>query len=89
MPPAMSKDQSQTSAVSKRKKPPACDYCKARRVICHPQPDGKPCPRCVEKEVVLVSLPSHLVAALALIDLQMYNNTDCATQASEETCGEY
>ncbi|KAJ7848014.1 hypothetical protein B0H14DRAFT_2583237 [Mycena olivaceomarginata] len=22
---------------------------RARRVLCHPQPDGKPCPRCVEK----------------------------------------
>ncbi|KAJ7480651.1 hypothetical protein FB451DRAFT_152126 [Mycena latifolia] len=32
------------------KKPPACDPCKARRVLCHPQPNGAPCPRCVEKE---------------------------------------
>ncbi|KAI5895866.1 uncharacterized protein SCHCODRAFT_02573899 [Schizophyllum commune H4-8] len=58
MPPAMSKDPTQTSAVTKRKKPPACDYCKARRVICHPQPDGKPCPRCVEKEVVCTTTPT-------------------------------
>ncbi|KAJ3933498.1 MAG: hypothetical protein NXY57DRAFT_15391 [Lentinula lateritia] len=35
---------------TKRKKPPACDYCKARRVICHAQSEG-PCPRCVEKGV--------------------------------------
>ncbi|KAL1678168.1 hypothetical protein EV122DRAFT_290533 [Schizophyllum commune] len=54
----MSKDQTRTSTVSKRKKPPACDYCKARRVICHPQPDGKPCPRCVEKEVVCTTTPT-------------------------------
>ncbi|CAK5271937.1 unnamed protein product [Mycena citricolor] len=33
----------------KKKKPPACDACKARRVLCHPQPNGMPCPRCVEK----------------------------------------
>ncbi|KAI5895868.1 uncharacterized protein SCHCODRAFT_02537367 [Schizophyllum commune H4-8] len=46
-----------TSAVKKKKKPPACDYCKARRVICHPQPDGKPCPRCVEKEVTCTTTP--------------------------------
>ncbi|KAL1727415.1 hypothetical protein EV714DRAFT_253939 [Schizophyllum commune] len=48
---------SSTSGVRKRKKPPACDYCKARRVICHPQPDGKPCPRCVEKEVTCTTTP--------------------------------
>ncbi|KIK62818.1 hypothetical protein GYMLUDRAFT_491370, partial [Collybiopsis luxurians FD-317 M1] len=42
--------------VSKRKKPPACDYCKARRVLCHPQPDG-PCPRCVEKGVNCTTTP--------------------------------
>ncbi|KAJ3878644.1 hypothetical protein F5051DRAFT_452179 [Lentinula edodes] len=35
---------------TQRKKPPACDYCKARRVICHAQSEG-PCPRCVEKGV--------------------------------------
>ncbi|KAJ6575738.1 hypothetical protein DFH09DRAFT_1150937 [Mycena vulgaris] len=34
------------------KKPPACDACKARRVLCHPQPNGAPCPRCTEKDVV-------------------------------------
>ncbi|KAF7309258.1 Zn(2)-C6 fungal-type domain-containing protein [Mycena indigotica] len=32
-------------------KPPACDACKARRVLCHPQPNGAPCPRCAEKGV--------------------------------------
>ncbi|KAJ7810189.1 hypothetical protein B0H13DRAFT_2148656 [Mycena leptocephala] len=33
----------------KRKKPPACDSCKARRVLCHPTTDGSSCPRCLEK----------------------------------------
>ncbi|BGP49552.1 hypothetical protein JCM10450v2_005446 [Rhodotorula kratochvilovae] len=33
----------------KRKKPPACDRCKSKRVLCHPNPKG--CPRCVEKGV--------------------------------------
>ncbi|KAF7338732.1 Zn(2)-C6 fungal-type domain-containing protein [Mycena sanguinolenta] len=31
------------------RKPPACDPCKVRRVLCHPQPGGAPCPRCLEK----------------------------------------
>ncbi|KAL1658983.1 hypothetical protein GGF50DRAFT_66217 [Schizophyllum commune] len=46
------------ATVRKRKKPPACDYCKARRVICHPQPDGKPCPRCIEKGVECTTTPT-------------------------------
>ncbi|KAJ6610546.1 hypothetical protein B0H10DRAFT_1953789 [Mycena sp. CBHHK59/15] len=38
------------SPPEKRKKqPPACDSCKIRRVLCHPQPNSAPCPRCVEK----------------------------------------
>ncbi|KAF7290522.1 Zn(2)-C6 fungal-type domain-containing protein [Mycena indigotica] len=41
-----------SSSIEKRKKPPACDACKARRVLCHPQPNGAPCPRCVEKNVI-------------------------------------
>ncbi|KAJ7205666.1 hypothetical protein C8J57DRAFT_1734606 [Mycena rebaudengoi] len=41
----------------KRKKPPACDYCRARRVLCHPQPHGLPCPRCVEKNNICTSTP--------------------------------
>ncbi|KAJ7616098.1 hypothetical protein FB45DRAFT_1008255 [Roridomyces roridus] len=40
------------STQPKSKKPPACDSCKARRVLCHPQPNGAPCPRCVEKEII-------------------------------------
>ncbi|KAJ6508832.1 hypothetical protein C8R45DRAFT_968923 [Mycena sanguinolenta] len=44
-----------TSALvepTKRKKKPACDACKARRVLCHRQPEGIPCPRCVEKGII-------------------------------------
>ncbi|KAJ7505919.1 hypothetical protein B0H11DRAFT_361782 [Mycena galericulata] len=41
----------------KQKKPPACDTCKARRVLCHPQPNGAPCPRCVEKNTVCTTTP--------------------------------
>ncbi|KAJ7032818.1 hypothetical protein C8F04DRAFT_1396462 [Mycena alexandri] len=41
----------------KPKKPPACDACKARRVLCHPQPNGAPCPRCVEKNSVCTTTP--------------------------------
>ncbi|KAK7057957.1 Zn(2)-C6 fungal-type domain-containing protein [Favolaschia claudopus] len=38
-------------------KPPACDRCKARRVLCHSQPDGKPCPRCIQKNVICTTTP--------------------------------
>ncbi|KAJ7820336.1 hypothetical protein B0H14DRAFT_2833953 [Mycena olivaceomarginata] len=41
----------------KQKKPPACDACKARRVLCHPQPHGAPCPRCVEKNQMCTTTP--------------------------------
>ncbi|TRM67436.1 hypothetical protein BD626DRAFT_625885 [Schizophyllum amplum] len=41
-------DSPADDSATKRKKR-ACDYCKAKRVICHPQTDGKPCPRCIEK----------------------------------------
>ncbi|KAJ7769349.1 hypothetical protein B0H16DRAFT_1517535 [Mycena metata] len=41
----------------KPKKPPACDACKGRRVLCHPQPNGAPCPRCVEKNSVCTTTP--------------------------------
>ncbi|KAJ7479687.1 hypothetical protein FB451DRAFT_1239611 [Mycena latifolia] len=40
------------SPSKKTKKPPACDACKARRVLCHPQPNGLSCPRCAEKGVI-------------------------------------
>ncbi|KAJ7512851.1 hypothetical protein B0H11DRAFT_2182185 [Mycena galericulata] len=38
--------------TSRKPKPPACEACKARRVLCHRQPNGLPCPRCVEKGIV-------------------------------------
>ncbi|KAJ7450931.1 hypothetical protein B0H11DRAFT_2076473 [Mycena galericulata] len=41
----------------RRKKPPACDSCKARRVLCHPTTDGTPCPRCAEKEMRCTTTP--------------------------------
>ncbi|KAJ6465394.1 hypothetical protein C8R45DRAFT_1079891, partial [Mycena sanguinolenta] len=39
------------------KKPPACDNCKARRVLCHPQPNNAPCPRCLEKKILCTTTP--------------------------------
>ncbi|GAA5914366.1 hypothetical protein JCM6882_008173, partial [Rhodosporidiobolus microsporus] len=39
----------------KKKKPPACDRCKAKRVLCHPNPAG--CPRCHEKGVECTTTP--------------------------------
>ncbi|GAA5825034.1 hypothetical protein JCM11251_006069 [Rhodosporidiobolus azoricus] len=41
--------------TQKKKKPPACDRCKAKRVLCHPDPRG--CPRCVEKGVECTTTP--------------------------------
>ncbi|KAJ7730153.1 hypothetical protein B0H16DRAFT_1585575 [Mycena metata] len=38
-------------------KPPACDTCKAKRVICFPQPNGLPCPRCAEKNTICLTTP--------------------------------
>ncbi|TRM69831.1 hypothetical protein BD626DRAFT_475444 [Schizophyllum amplum] len=40
---------------SSDKKKRACDYCKARRVICHPRPTGQSCPRCEEKGIRCVT----------------------------------
>ncbi|KAJ3733098.1 hypothetical protein DFJ43DRAFT_1071157 [Lentinula guzmanii] len=45
-----------SSISGKRKKPPACDYCKLHRVLCHPQLNG-PCPRCAEKGVNCQTTP--------------------------------
>ncbi|KAJ3781585.1 hypothetical protein GGU10DRAFT_366309 [Lentinula aff. detonsa] len=45
-----------SSISGKRKKPPACDYCKVHRVLCHPQLNG-PCPRCAEKGVNCQTTP--------------------------------
>ncbi|KAJ6465388.1 hypothetical protein C8R45DRAFT_1023015 [Mycena sanguinolenta] len=39
------------------KKPPACDSCKARRVLCLPQPNNAPCPRCLEKKILCTTTP--------------------------------
>ncbi|KAK7014256.1 Zn(2)-C6 fungal-type transcriptional factor [Favolaschia claudopus] len=47
----------QTPHIAKRKKPPACDSCKARRVLCHPTTDGTPCPRCFEKGTKCTTTP--------------------------------
>ncbi|KAJ7904210.1 hypothetical protein B0H13DRAFT_2024956 [Mycena leptocephala] len=41
----------------KTKKPPACDSCKASRVLCHPQPANAPCPRCVVKNIICTTTP--------------------------------
>ncbi|KAJ6489903.1 hypothetical protein C8R45DRAFT_992103 [Mycena sanguinolenta] len=41
----------------KPKKPPACNQCKARRVLCHPQPGAAPCPRCVERKLPCTTTP--------------------------------
>ncbi|KAJ7240203.1 hypothetical protein C8J57DRAFT_1371764 [Mycena rebaudengoi] len=50
--------RSSGSPPAKRKtKPPACDACKARRVLCHPQPHGLPCPRCAEKGLICKTNP--------------------------------
>ncbi|KAJ7257502.1 hypothetical protein B0H12DRAFT_1110976 [Mycena haematopus] len=48
---------SHSSEAVKRKKPPACDSCKARRVLCHPTTDGTPCPRCFEKGTKCTTTP--------------------------------
>ncbi|KAJ7138645.1 hypothetical protein C8R46DRAFT_1201161 [Mycena filopes] len=46
-----------SSTQGKPKKPPACDRCKFHRVLCHPQPGGRPCLRCVEKDAVCTTTP--------------------------------
>ncbi|KAJ7147477.1 hypothetical protein C8R43DRAFT_1237279 [Mycena crocata] len=46
-----------SSPEKKKKKPPACDNCKARRVLCHPQAAGIPCPRCAEKGIICQTNP--------------------------------
>ncbi|KAF7291545.1 Zn(2)-C6 fungal-type transcriptional factor [Mycena chlorophos] len=42
---------SMLSPKPKKKPYPACDSCKAKRVLCHSKSDG-PCPRCVEKGIL-------------------------------------
>ncbi|TKA54046.1 hypothetical protein B0A53_03328 [Rhodotorula sp. CCFEE 5036] len=51
----MQHDQDPTTTGPKRKKPPACDRCKAKRVLCHPDPQG--CPRCREKGIQCTTTP--------------------------------
>ncbi|GAA6015813.1 hypothetical protein JCM10207_008805 [Rhodosporidiobolus poonsookiae] len=41
--------------AGKKKKPPACDRCKTKRVLCHPSAQG--CPRCHEKGVPCTTTP--------------------------------
>ncbi|GAA5958435.1 hypothetical protein JCM10213_008295 [Rhodosporidiobolus nylandii] len=52
---AMDKSQKGQAELPKKKKPPACDRCKAKRVLCHPNPAG--CPRCIEKGVECTTTP--------------------------------
>ncbi|KAF8209200.1 hypothetical protein K438DRAFT_1754241 [Mycena galopus ATCC 62051] len=64
------------------KKPPACDSCKARRVLCHPQPNNSPCPRCLEKKILSFSTAVASVpqgSALALLD----NSANCPSLTPE------
>ncbi|TRM57290.1 hypothetical protein BD626DRAFT_574742 [Schizophyllum amplum] len=51
--PSMNVHDDRADDAQNHKKKRACDYCKAKRVICHPQPDAKPCPRCLEKGIQL------------------------------------
>ncbi|KAK7042065.1 Zn(2)-C6 fungal-type domain-containing protein [Favolaschia claudopus] len=77
------------------KKPPACDSCKARRVLCHPQPNGAPCPRCVEKNTICTTTPVirgrpkkpafHPKRSLAVASLSPSSSTLVATPALETT----
>ncbi|GAA5985123.1 hypothetical protein JCM10908_002531 [Rhodotorula pacifica] len=46
---------SSASPSGKPKKPPACDFCKAKRVLCHPSSEG--CPRCNEKGIRCTTTP--------------------------------
>ncbi|GAA5998687.1 hypothetical protein JCM5350_001112 [Sporobolomyces pararoseus] len=41
--------------ANRTKKPPSCDHCKQKRVLCHPNPAG--CPRCVEKGIECTTTP--------------------------------
>ncbi|KAF5360141.1 hypothetical protein D9758_011323 [Tetrapyrgos nigripes] len=58
MSPESSTGTLETTIKPKSRKPPACDYCKARRVLCHPEPEGRSCPRCLEKGVKCTTTPS-------------------------------
>ncbi|KAF8830951.1 hypothetical protein HHX47_DHR1000075 [Lentinula edodes] len=70
---------------SQRKKPPACDYCKARRVLCHPQLNG-PCPRCVEKGVECTTTP--VVRRRRRTKGELVHSAAKATTSSSKNCND-
>ncbi|KAJ4470868.1 hypothetical protein J3R30DRAFT_1132193 [Lentinula aciculospora] len=39
------------TSTKRRKNLPSCNYCRSKRVICHPQQNGS-CPRCLEKGIL-------------------------------------
>ncbi|KAL1742833.1 hypothetical protein HDZ31DRAFT_42390 [Schizophyllum fasciatum] len=47
----MSAPRARADEGTRKRKKRACDYCRLKRVICHPQPNGKSCPRCEEKGI--------------------------------------
>ncbi|GAA5878716.1 hypothetical protein JCM16303_007156 [Sporobolomyces ruberrimus] len=51
-------DAGEAGVGKKRKKLPACDACKLRRVLCKPQPIGISCPRCKDKGIVCTTTPT-------------------------------
>ncbi|GAA5904462.1 uncharacterized protein JCM6883_006499 [Sporobolomyces salmoneus] len=51
-------DGAEGGVGKKRKKLPACDACKLRRVLCKPQPIGISCPRCKDKGIVCTTTPT-------------------------------
>uniref|UniRef100_D8QC98 Phosphoribosylglycinamide synthetase n=1 Tax=Schizophyllum commune (strain H4-8 / FGSC 9210) TaxID=578458 RepID=D8QC98_SCHCM len=52
----MSTSPANSSDAQSTKKKRACDYCRLKRVICHPQSNGEPCPRCLEKGVCTTTI---------------------------------
>lgn len=59
--------------ANRKTKPPACDACKARRVLCHPQPHGLPCPRCAEKGLMCVTRGFFRVISFVNSHDQLYD----------------
>ncbi|GAA6017858.1 hypothetical protein JCM10207_003478 [Rhodosporidiobolus poonsookiae] len=51
-------DPSASSTLGKRKKLPACDSCKLRRLKCEPVPAPGSCPRCKQTGVVCTTTPT-------------------------------
>lgn len=58
-PTVMSTSPANSSDAQSTKKKRACDYCRLKRVICHPQSNGEPCPRCLEKGVEYAPTQTH------------------------------